>query len=149
MLKIIRTDSGNPDFKGLVNLLDRELNERDGEDHAFFAQFNKIDTIRHVIVGYLSNQPVGCGAIKSYAPETAEVKRMFVLPELRGRGFAGQVLQALEHWARELGFKELVLETGKAQPEAIRLYRKAGYLTIPNYGQYAAVETSVCMKKVL
>lgn len=74
---------------------------------------------------------------------------MFVKPECRGQGIAQAVLAELESWAGELGFKECVLETGKKQPEAIRLYQKSGYELIPNYGQYAGIENSVCMKKLV
>lgn len=74
---------------------------------------------------------------------------MFVLPEFRGQGIAGRVLRELERWAVELGFEKLILETGKAMPEAIRLYSKNGYTPIPNYGQYKNIESSVCMHKPL
>ncbi|WP_205501269.1 GNAT family N-acetyltransferase [Rufibacter psychrotolerans] len=147
MLEVVRTDSGSQDFAELVFLLDADLHVRDGDDHSFFAQFNKIDSLKHVVVAYQGMVPVGCGAIKAYSPDTAEVKRMFVLPEFRGQGIAGLVLQELERWASELGYCQLILETGKAQPEAIRLYTKSGYTVIPNYGQYANIETSVCMTK--
>lgn len=149
MPTLFRTDSTNPDFVTLVRLLDIDLSIRDGEDHAFYDQFNKIDMIRHVVLAYQEGQAVGCGAIKAYAAGTVEVKRMYVRPECRGQGIAGKVLSALESWANELGFQELILETGKAQPEAIRLYTKSGYKIIPNYGQYAGVENSVCMQKPL
>ncbi len=79
----------------------------------------------------------------------AEIKRMYVRDEERGRGIGKSVLTELERWARELGFSACVLETGLKQPEAITLYRKCGYETISNYGQYAAVENSVCMKKFI
>ncbi len=72
---------------------------------------------------------------------------MYVPVEQRGKGIASRVLQELEQWAGELNYKEIILETGKAQPEAIGLYQKSGYTTIPSYGQYAGVENSVCMKK--
>lgn len=149
MTTLLRTDAANTDFAALVRLLDADLSIRDGEDHAFYAQFNKIDTIRHTVVAYHEEQPVGCGAIKAYAEGTVEVKRMYVRPELRGRGIAGKILSELEAWAEELGFERLILETGKAQPEAIRLYAKSDYETIPNYGQYAEVENSVCMQKTI
>jgi GNAT superfamily N-acetyltransferase len=78
-----------------------------------------------------------------------EVKRMYVPLEHRSQGIASLVLQELENWAKELGYKKCILETGKKQPEAIRLYEKCGYKSIPNYGQYAGVENSVCYEKVV
>ena len=149
MIKLKRTNSENNDFRKLVELLDAELSERDGDVHPFYAQYNKIDKIKYVVVAYLNMTPVGCGAIKKYSEHTIEVKRMFVPIEFRGQGIGGLVLKELESWAEELNFSELILETGKAQPEAIRLYQKSGYTLIPNYGQYENVENSVCMKKEL
>jgi putative acetyltransferase len=149
MIRLQRTNSENTDFQKLVRELDADLRIRDGEDHAFFAQFNKIDLIKHVIVAYENEAPVGCGAIKEYATDIMEVKRMYVLPETRGKGIATLVLEELEKWAGELGYKKCILETGEKQPEAIRLYHKNNYLVIPNYGQYANVTTSVCFEKGL
>jgi GNAT superfamily N-acetyltransferase len=78
-----------------------------------------------------------------------EIKRMYTLPESRGRGIAAKVLSDLENWTKELSFERCILETGKKQPEAIALYKKNGYKLIPNYGQYAEVENSLCFKKEL
>lgn len=149
MIQIVRTTSENPDFVSLVKLLDTDLAERDGAEHDFYAQFNKIDKLQQVILAYEEGLPVSCGAIKDFAPAVAEVKRMYTLPESRARGIASQVLKELEHWAAELNYSKCVLETGKKQPEAIALYEKNGYVRIPNYGQYAGVENSVCFEKDL
>lgn len=145
---LLRTDAGNADFRELVALLDADLRIRDGAEHLFYAQFNKIDKIREVVVAYENGKAVGCGAFRAFEKGAAEIKRMFVRPENRGRGVAGRILAELETWAQELDFAECVLETGIKQPEAIRLYRKSGYEIIPSYGQYLNVENSVCMKKV-
>ena len=147
MLQLVRTTSENTDFRSLVALLDQHLRVLDGDDHAFYAQFNKIDALRQVVVAYLDDEPIGCGAIKPYSEDTAEVKRMFVDLNHRGHGIAGKILADLESWAGELNFSYCILETGYNQPEAIRLYEKSGYEVIPNYGQYVGVENSVCMKK--
>lgn len=147
MTKIIRTNSENPDFQTLVTMLDQELAILDGADHLFYAQFNTLNKITQAVVAYWEDQPVGCGTIRAYDPDTVEIKRMYVLPAFRGRGIAGGVLSELEAWAGELGCARCLLETGKKQPEAIRLYQKAGYATIPNFGQYAQMENSVCMEK--
>lgn len=146
-MNLIRTDSDNNDFRELVALLDADLQIRDGAEHSFYAQFNKIDKIREVVVAYENEKAVGCGAFKEYEKGTAEIKRMFVRPENRGRGIAGEILAELEIWAKELDFTECILETGVKQPEAIRLYQKSGYEKIVSYGQYLNVENSVCMKK--
>jgi putative acetyltransferase len=148
-VSIVRTDSGNADFRALVVLLDQDLRVRDGDEHAFYAAYNKIDYLKQVVVAYLDGVAVGCGAIKDFSPGVGEIKRMFVLPDNRGNGIAGKVLAELEKWGVESGFSTCVLETGKKQPEAIRLYTKSGYNLIPNYGQYQGVENSVCMEKRL
>ena len=147
MLKIIRTNSDSPDFISLVKLLDADLTERDGKEHPFYAQYNKINKIKYAVVAYENGNPVSCGAIKEYEPGIMEVKRMYTLPESRGKGIATRVLVELEKWAKELGYGKCILETGKKQPEAIALYKKNGYKLIPNYGQYAGVENSVCFEK--
>jgi len=144
-----RTDSDNPDFQNLVAMLDADLSVRDGDEHAFYAQFNKITAIRNAIVCYADDKAIGCGAFKKYDDNKAEIKRMFVLPEYRGHGIGLNILKELELWAAEMNYAECVLETGKKQPEAISLYQKAGYFIIPNYGQYLNVENSVCMMKTI
>jgi len=147
MIELIRTDSTDQDFIYLVKHLDAELAERDGDEHAFYNQFNKVDKIKYAVVAYENDQPVSCGAIREYALETMEVKRMYTLPEKRGQGIASKILSELEMWTRELSFKKCILETGKNQPEAIALYKKSGYKLIPNYGQYTQIENSVCFEK--
>ena len=148
-MTIYRTDSNNPDFRILVKLLDEDLRFRDGNEHAFYTQFNKIDKIKYAVIAYQNAQALGIGALRQYEADCMEVKRMFVLPEHRGTGIAQAILSALELWAKELGFSTCILETGKKQPEAIGLYQKSGYAIIPNYGQYVNVENSVCMAKKL
>ena len=149
MIKCIKTDSENEDFRRLVRELDADLQKRDGEEHTFYAQFNKIDRIKHVVVAYVNNKAVGCGAIKEYSADAVELKRMYVQPDKRGQGVATEILKALEAWATELNYTKCVLETGKKQPEAIDLYLKNGYAVIPNYGQYENVENSVCFEKLI
>lgn len=148
-MNIVRTNSANQDFINLVKLLDQELAIVDGDDHAFYHQFNSINVLKHTIVLYESDIPVGCGAIKKFDETSAEVKRMFTLPETRGKGIATKVLFELEKWAKELNYKYTILETGKRLPDAIALYRKNGYEIIPNYGQYVGIENSVCFRKEL
>lgn len=147
MIELRHTDSTSPDFQALVTMLDDELRIRDGADHPFYAQFNKLDAIRHVVVAYMDNVAVGCGAFRQYSVETVEIKRMFVRPVFRGQGIALLVLSNLESWASEQDYTQCVLETGYNQPEAIALYNKAGYHQIPNYGPYAGVATSICFGK--
>lgn len=149
MYSIIKTNSENKAFQQLVIELDKELAIRDGEEHAFYDQFNKITTIKHVILVYEEDKAVGCGALKEYNADTMEIKRMYVPLDKRGQGIASLIVQALESWAKELGYSKCILETGVNQPEAIRLYKKNNYTIIPNYGQYAGMVNSVCFQKAL
>ncbi len=149
MMKILRTSPGNVHFNELVNFLDAELAISDGEGHAFYDQFNKLDHIKYCILLYENEKPIGCGAIKQYQPEIMEIKRMFVLKGKRGHGNASIILKEIELCARELGALSCILETGVNQPEAIALYKKNGYHLIPNYGQYVGIEKSFCFRKNL
>lgn len=148
-IRLLRTDSSDENFNMLVQELDAELATRDGAEHAFYAQFNGIVNIPFVVIAFSNEQPIACGAIKAFEEGSMEVKRMYTVPAWRGKGVAMEVLKELEAWARELGYDSTVLETGKRQPEAIRLYEKNGYRIIPNYGQYAGIENSVCFEKSL
>lgn len=149
MLTFQRTDSSDAAFLALVRQLDAGLAVRNGEQNSFFAQYNKTDAIRHVIVAFDNDIAVGCGAIKAFDENAMEIKRMYTLPAYRGKGIAAQVVNALEEWTAALGYKKCVLETGTMLPEAIALYTKCGYTVIPNYGQYAGIESSVCFEKTV
>lgn len=149
MIQLIKTNSTNEDFIKLVSFLDAELAIKDGKDHAFYHQFNGIVNLNNVVVAYKNEQAIGCGAIKPFNDSAMEVKRMFVPESARGLGIATKVLKELEVWAKDLGYKKCVLETGKKQVEAIALYKKCNYNIIPNYGQYKGVENSICFEKQL
>jgi GNAT superfamily N-acetyltransferase len=147
MISLTRTTSDTPDFKSLVLLLDKELAIRDGDDHAFYSQYNKIVNIKNVVIAYDNGKPVGCGAFKPFEANAVEIKRMYVNEDSRGKRIARRILSELELWAVEIGYDSFVLETGLKQPEAISLYKNMGYEIIPNYGQYQGVENSVCFQK--
>src|SRR5204863_187461 len=100
---------------------DQDLRIRDGEEHSFYAQFNTIESLRNIVVCYIDNKPVGCGAFKTHDQMKVEIKRMFVRPEYRGQGIGLDILRELELWASELHYPECILETGKKQPKAISL----------------------------
>lgn len=147
MIEIVRTDENDADFLQLVAELDVELRVRDGEDHAFYAQYNKPIGLIGAVLALEDKVAVGCGAFKKHKDDEAEIKRMFVRAESRGRRIAAEILGELEKWALESGFAACVLETGMKQPEAIALYKRSGYEPIANYGQYAGVYNSVCLRK--
>ena len=146
-IKTTRTNSKNKDFIRLIKDLDAYLKITDEEEHDFYNQFNNIDVLKEVVVTYVSGIAVGCGAIKKFDNSAVEVKRMFVLKANRGTGVAQKLLVALENWARELGYRKCVLETGIRQIEAVKFYKKCTYKVIPNYGQYSGMKNSICLEK--
>ena len=146
-MKLVRTTSKNKDFTVLVKELDAYLAITDGDEHAFYNQFNSIQSLKYVLVVYVNDIPVGCGAIKPLNTSSMEIKRMYVSPKTRGKGIATKILKELESWTKELNYTSCILETGIRQTEAVALYKKCNYNIIPNYGQYIGVKNSLCFKK--
>ncbi len=128
----------------------RELDERYGsDDHEPGAAPTEEDITVFLVARTADGQAVACGALRRLDRRSAEIKRMFVLPASRGSGAATALLRALEAEARALGFDELKLETGTAQPEAMRFYQREGYGLIANFGVYAGEPLSVCYARSL
>jgi putative acetyltransferase len=92
---------------------------------------------------------VACGGIARFDQSRGELKRMYVVPELRGRGLGRRLLVELEQAARRLGYGGVVLETGNLQPEALGLYETSGYERIPCYPPYDSRALSLCFEKRL
>ncbi len=146
MTTIIRTNSENKDFKKLVELLNADLAKRDGENHPL-SQFNSIENIKNVVLVYEDQKPIGCGAIQEYDLSIVEIKRVYVLPESRGKKVGKIIISELENWAKELGNSKCILVTGTNQPEANRLYIRNGYSSIPKYGKLIEFENILCFAK--
>jgi|688.fasta_scaffold322520_2 GNAT superfamily N-acetyltransferase len=146
-MRIIRTDSDDPDFRYLVSMLDEKLEEINGADHSFYSQFNLLDKIRNVVLVYDHEKVISCGAFKKFDEDTIEIKRMFTEPMYRGRGMAGLVIDELESWAKESGYSKAILETSIKLESAIKLYNKKGFSRINNYGQYKDDLSSICFMK--
>jgi len=146
---IKRTHTDHPDFQLLVSYLDHELwNELD-EDQATYDPHNKVPGLSTAVMVYVSGQPAAIGCFKAYDTSTIEIKRMFVRKEFRGKGLSLKVLEELENWALENGYKKAVLETSIHFTIAKNLYKNSGYSVIPNYGPYHGLAESVCMGKEL
>ena len=148
MINLKRTKSSNVDFNTLISLLDKDLYSRYYNAQSKYDSFNKIDLINTVVIAYDNGQPVGCGCFKVVNDFTVEIKRMFVKNEHRGKGISKMILQELENWSKDFGYKRVILETGTRQLEAIGLYTNSGFKRIPNYGQYRDIETSLCFEKI-
>jgi GNAT superfamily N-acetyltransferase len=87
------------------------------------------------VVAYAGTQPVGCGGVKRLDDETVELKRIYLHESARGKGLGRRLLEQLEQHARELGYTRMRLDTGDVQPEALALFRSAGYVEIPDYNR--------------
>lgn len=146
-IKISRTSSENIDFISLVAALDQSLWERYPELKSDYWGNNILEINPNVVVIYLDNKAVACGCFKKKNENTIEIKRMFVLPEARGKGFAQNILRELELLALESGFSFSVLETLYKQTEAIGMYQKCGYAIVENYEPYVGLKNSICMRK--
>ena len=138
------------DAQRLIGELDHGLAQLYTPDQRFGPNFKGTqiaDGRGTFLVARLDGRAVGCGAIRLLDDTTAEVKRMYVEPEVRGRKVGRAVLDALEEKARELGVQRLVLETGIHQHAAIALYLHAGFKECPCWGEYLTSATSVCFGK--
>lgn len=147
----LREDSyDSPVAQDLISAVQAEYVVRYGNpdetpvDPAEFAPPNGL-----FLVGYLDGVAVATGAFRRHAEDEMEIKRMYVVPEARGKGLSRVMLAALEDRARLAGASRIVLETGNLQPEAISLYASSGYERIPGFGHYACEPESISFEKKL
>ena len=142
----------SPDARRLVAALDMHLASRYTPDQMFGPHLKAemvAPGVGTFLIARADGVAVGCGALRRRDETTVEVKRMFVEPEMRGRGVARQILEHLETAAREMGARRLVLETGIYQDEAIGLYRSVGFSSIDCFDEYVGTVTSACFEKFL
>ncbi|MFC4782995.1 GNAT family N-acetyltransferase [Nocardioides sp. MAHUQ-72] len=156
LLEIVRVDYGQPDAMRLIAEVQAEYVARYGGpddtplEHAMFEP-----PAGSFFVGYTGGEAVATGAWRRSSvaafgtTDTAEVKRMYVVPRLRGAGLARRMLAHLEQDAAAAGARALVLETGLRQPEAIALYESSGYTPVPGFGYYKDAPLSRCFGKLL
>lgn len=142
----------SPDARRLIGALDAHLASRYPPEQRFGPNL-KPEHLAHglgtFVIARADGRAIGCGALRLLDETTAEVKRMYVEPDLRGRGVAKEILNHLEAMASTLGARRLVLETGVYQEEAIGLYLRAGFSPTDCWGEYATAPTSVCYEKQL
>lgn len=150
-IDIIRATVDNPHFHALCDDLDGALAHMATDRGAVepLHLFKDLDGIHDVFIAYEDGEPVGCVGIKALPDCVAEMKRLFVSGNCRGKGIAGMLVKATEAWAVENEFHALVLETGRHLAEAQGLYRKAGFAVIPNFPPYEKLPNSICMRKNL
>jgi GNAT superfamily N-acetyltransferase len=138
------------DAQRLITSLDEHLASRYPPEQRFgpnLKQEHIAAGLGTFVIARADGRPVGCGALRKLDEASAEVKRMYVTPDVRGHGVAKRILEHLEGAGRELGVHRLVLETGIYQAEAIGLYHQAGFEPVRCWGEYAQSLTSVCFEK--
>lgn len=150
-IEYVRCNGKNEDFVENCRLLDMDLERRVGKviQREKYTQYNLVDKINEAMVVYLDGKPVGGGAIRAYEGDIVELKRIFVRDEARGQGIGTQLVTELMNWAKELGYKKMILETGVMLKESCHVYRKLGFEMIANYGPYVNMKESLCMAKEL
>ena len=151
-IEIRREEILSPVVQQLIAALNAELEERypeEGANHFRLDPAEVADGRGAFLVAYREGEPVGCGAVRRIEATVCEIKRMYTAPAARGNRIGRQVLMELEAEARRLGATRLVLETGPRQTEALALYRRAGFVEIPQFGEYEGCEFSLCMAKDL
>ena len=152
---ITRTPFDHPDADGLRRAQRVELDARYGsDDHEPGTPPSATDVPVFLVARADDGRPIACGGLRPLAdtvvgPAAVEVKRMYVVPDARGSGVASGLLRALEDAARELGTRQVALETGTLQPDAIRFYEREGYSRIPLFGAYVGSPESVCFARDL
>jgi GNAT superfamily N-acetyltransferase len=152
-VQIRRSTLASPDAVQLITALNAELMAafpEPGATHFSLSGEQVAEGEGAFLVAYLDDLAVGCGALRRLDETTAELKRMYVNPSVRGRGIGRALLDALEGEARVLGVTRIVLETGTRLVPAIKIYEAMGYVRIPLFGEYlSSPETSLCFGKSL
>jgi len=150
-IRVVHTALTDEVSRALIEALNAELSAMYPEPGANHFKLDPEQTARGrgaFLVVYRGDVAVGCGAVRLIDADTGELKRMYVAPAERGRGLGRLLVAELEAEARALGVRRLVLETGTRQEAALALYRAAGFIPIPLYGEYClSPETSVCLGK--
>ena len=151
-LKVDVADPRGPEAAELIGALSAELARRYDYMEDGSGGFKPEDALGPrgaFVIGRVGGDPVACGAIRPLEEDVAELKRVFVKVDFRGRGYSKPIVSELERQALVRGYKVMRLETGVRQPEAISLYESLGYHRIPNYGEYRESSLSVCFEKKL
>lgn len=133
----------------LIHALCSEMSDRYGAPPSPFSPSEAAAPRTVFLLACRHGEPAGCGALRRFDDQTAEIKRMYIAPASRRQGIARRILVELEHHARAFGYRAIRLETGIRQPEAQRLYESLSYQRIPPFGPYVGNPTSVCYEKAL
>jgi len=143
----------SPEATRMIAALNAELTAtfpEPGANHFSLSAAQVVAGDGAFLIAYLDDVAVGCGAVRRLDEATAELKRMYVDPSVRGQGIGRALVEALEREARLLGVTRIVLETGTRLAPAVKLYEAMGYARIPLFGEYlSSPDTSLCFGKSL
>ena len=148
-VRVESVEQAGAEVEALFAALDKEMLERYPEPSLHPVAPEQAGVEGAVIVARAGDRAVGCGMLRPLTRDRAEIKRMYVDRAFRRHGLARRILEALERAAQQSGYRELCLETGTKQPEAIALYEGAGFRSIPPFGEYVNDPFSVCFQKNL
>ena len=146
-LRLVRADS--QDFRMLTQKLDEYYFELVGDVHLRYAEFNRPENFACLAVVYEEDVPIACGCWKAVDALTAELKRIYVLPEHRRKGAARMIIRAMEEDAAATGRRRMVLETAPSTTDSHTLYLSMGYRRIDYYGSPAGADNCLCFEKAL
>lgn len=139
----------NQDYAMLAQKLDEYYFELVGDVHLRYAEANKPQNFACLVVVYEEDAPIACGCWKAVDPQTAEIKRIYVLPEHRRKGAASKIVKALEENLAATGRCHIVLETARTTPDSAALYSSLGYKIVDYYGSPAGADNCLCFEKNL
>jgi putative acetyltransferase len=152
VVSVERRSLGHPSVRALIDVQQREIAARYGGRFGSGAppleeEFEPPNGV--FVVAVRDGELLGCGGVCKLEPGVGEIRRMYVVPGVRGTGLGRRLLGALEDEAVALGFTTIRLETGSEQHEAIGLYERSGYRRGPCWGAYVTDPRSRCYEKAL
>lgn len=142
-------DAKSTDFAALTKKLDEYYFELVGDVHLRYAEFNRPENFACLAVVYEDSVPIACGAWKVEDEHSAELKRIYVLPEHRRKGAAKLLIRALEEHAASTGRTRMILETARTTADSASLYLSLGYREMDYYGSLAGADNCLCFEKDL
>jgi ribosomal protein S18 acetylase RimI-like enzyme len=145
------TDGSDKDFETFHRITEEYYSQIVGgvQNRTSFVPYNIITDIKDVLIVYDNNFPIGCASFKKYSEDDAEIKRVWVQPDFRGKHVASDMMAQIEGRAKEKGFKRVILQTREIMVDAVGLYEKLGYERIKNYPPYDTMDNAVCFAKNL
>lgn len=145
------SDGNDEDFRGFYLKTEAYYNSlvNGQKNREAFIPYNLSEAIPVVLIATAEGRAVGCAGIKAYSENDAEIKRVWVEPDCRGNGIAGEMMDRIEEKAKSLGFRRTILQTRPVMEDAVRLYLKRGYRQIENYPPYDRLDRAVCFARDL